>query len=807
MKNQKLAKKESVSVAPGSPGIEPRWTSSSKSGIGKSINAASNVTFTLSHGILNEVFFPREDIACIRDMELIVTDGEHFFSEEKRDTTHEIEWMEEGVPAFHMTNTCKQNKFVIEKEIITDPIRDTLLQQITFKPSEKNKSSTFNLYAILNPHLHNKGKDNTGWKGDYKGIPMLFAKRDHICLAFACSVDFLKTSLGFVGTSDGYTDLKIHHQMEWEYETAEKGNITLSAQLDISKNEKIVIAIGFGKTAEEAGHHAWSSILDGFEIAKEKYIYEWQKWQRLLENVKSDRNTIGRNFRTSAAVLRIHESKKFAGGIMASLSIPWGQSKGDDEQGGYHLVWPRDLVLSSGGFLSLNDKDSVLRILNYLMATQEDDGNWSQNMWLEGAPFWKGIQMDQVALPIILVHTACQNKFLDTERRNRYWPIVKKAISYLLKNGPSTPQDRWEEESGYTLFTLSAEIAALLAGADLAEENNEKEIALLCRETADFWNENIEHWTYVTDTETSREVGVDGYYMRINPYDLPANKVKNHYLYLKNHEGDEGKVLLGDLVCVDALSLVRFGLRSADDPRILNTLKVIDAKLKVDTHSGPSWHRYNNDGYGEDEYGDFSTTKGKGRPWPLLTGERAHYEIAAGNIKKAKELLKTMESFANNSLFPEQIWDAKNLPEKGLFFGKHSGSAMPLTWAHAEYIKLCCSIKAKQISDMPAFTQERYIKNKSVSAFNIWRFDNQLKSISPQKKLRIVVLEEAMIQWTDNHWQTRHEICTQNTGLGIHIADIDFKNKNSEEIIFTFFWENTKNWENINFEVCVNKKE
>ena len=114
MKNQKLAKKESVSVAPGSPGIEPRWTSSSKSGIGKSINAASNVTFTLSHGILNEVFFPREDIACIRDMELIVTDGEHFFSEEKRDTTHEIEWMEEGVPAFHITNTCRQNKWWLE---------------------------------------------------------------------------------------------------------------------------------------------------------------------------------------------------------------------------------------------------------------------------------------------------------------------------------------------------------------------------------------------------------------------------------------------------------------------------------------------------------------------------------------------------------------------------------------------------------------------------------------------------------------------------------------------------------------------
>ena len=144
---------------------------------------------------------------------------------------------------------------------------------------------------------------------------------------------------------------------------------------------------------------------------------------------------------------------------------------------------------------------------------------------------------------------------------------------------------------------------------------------------------------------------------------------------------------MGELVSVDALALVRFGLRAATDPRILNTIKVIDAKLKTDTPSGPCWHRYNKDGYGEDAKGNLYSGAGIGRAWPLLTGERAHYEIAAGNLDKAKELLNTMESFANNSLFPEQIWDTVDIPEKGLFLVKHSGSAMPLTWAHAEYIK------------------------------------------------------------------------------------------------------------------------
>ena len=792
---------ENDKLAPGAPGIPARWTSSSKSGIGKSINAASDVSFTIGHGIINEVFFSREDIACIRDMEFIVTSGKEFFSEEKRDTDHTIKWMKEGVPAFQIINICKQKKYSIEKEVLTDPIRNTLLQQIIFKPSGENKLSDFNLYVLLAPHIHNHGEGNDGWKGEFKDIPMLFAHRDNITLALACSSNFLKCSVGYVGNSDGYTDLKEHKKMEWEYPKVEDGNIALTAQIDISKNKKIVLAVGFGRTSEEAGNNAWASILDGYDLAKEKYIFEWERWQRSLSSVKSDRNRLGRNFRTSAAILRVHESKKFPGGVIASLSIPWGQSKGDGDLGGYHLVWPRDLALSSGGFLELNAKDDVLRILNYVMTTQEKDGRWSQNMWLEGVPHWNGIQMDQVALAILLVHTSYQKNFIDEERCKRYWPVVKKALKYLIVNGPYTHQDRWEEESGYTPFTLAAEIAALLAGASLAEANNEKEIAKYCVETADNWNDNIEKWTYVTGTSLSEKIGVDGYYMRINPFDLCADDVKNKYINLKNHVGDNGKILLGELICVDALALVRFGLRDANDPRILNTIKVIDAKLKTDTPSGPCWHRYNNDGYGEDENGNPYTGHGIGRAWPLLTGERAHYEIAAGHVEEARDLLKTMESFANNSLFPEQIWDAKNIPEKGLFFGKFTGSAMPLTWAHAEYIKLCSSIKKKRIADMPQFTQERYIKQKVTSPYEIWRFKNQQKSISNKKVFRIEVMADAIIHWTDDNWQTSNNVDTKNTGLDIYIADVILKNEDSGKIKFTFFWREVNHWENKDFKV------
>lgn len=798
----------SNATPPGAPGISARWTSSAKSGIGKSLNHSSNPIFTLSHGIINEVYYPREDLACIRDMGLIVTNGKDFFSEEKRDCTHSIKWMKEGVPAFQIVNTCVQKRYRIEKEILTDPYRDTLLQKIKFKPAKKFENESFKLFVLLAPHINNQGSGNTGWLGDYKGVPMLFANRDGITLALGSFyADFLKRSVGYVGTSDGYHDLKLHKKMEWEYAKAADGNIALTAEINISKTKEFVLALSFGLKADDAGNRAWSSLMDGFETAKDRYLYEWDQFQQKLHSVKTDRNTIGKDFRASATVLNLHDSKKFPGGVVASLSIPWGNTKGDLDLGGYHLVWPRDLVESSGGFLALQSKDEVLKILNYLMSTQEDDGKWSQNMWLEGTPWWTGIQMDEIALPILLVDQ-CERKYnLEPDRLKRYWPGIKKAISFLVIHGPFTQQDRWEEESGLSSFTLAAEITGLLSAAHLAEISDEPEIAGYCLEMADFWNEQIENWTYVTDTPLCKEVGVEGYYMRINPYPKPAEEVKNNFIYIKNHTGENGKMHLYELVCVDAISLVRFGLRAADDPKILNTIKLIDEKLKVETPYGPCWHRYTNDGYGEDRDGNGFSGNGQGigRAWPLLTGERAHYEIAAGNIQGAKDLLKALETFANNGLIPEQIWDTTDIPEKELFFGRHSGSAMPLTWAHAEYIKLCYSIKAKKIFDMSPDVYERYVTKKTLSPFMVWRFNFPCTTISADKILRIEVLTAAVVHWTADNWETKNDIDTKDTKVGMHLADIDFRKKESSEIKFTFFWKDACHWEGKDFMVKIIK--
>lgn len=699
----------SAKHAPGAPGVIPKWTTSSKSGIGKSLNSASQVAFSLSHGIVNEVYYPREDIPCIRDMGLLVSNGKDFFSEEKRDCVHKTKMIKTGIPAYKTNNTCKMKKYEIVKEIFTDPFRSTLVQRIQFK-TKKSPSKFYHLYALLAPHLNGHGVDNKGWFGEYKGVPMLYAESDGLCLALACSSPWLKRSVGYVGSSDGWMDINKHKKMEWEY-THANGNIALTAEIDITRHKEFVLAIGFGKNSDEASNHARSSLLDGFDFLKYWYIKGWEDWIKDLKHLEA------KNYKISAAVMRVHEAKAFPGGIIASLSIPWGETKGDDDKGGYHVVWPRDLVESAGGFLALHAYEDAARIVNYLMSTQAEDGSWPQNMWLEGMPHWKGLQLDQTAFPVLIIERCYRSKAIDDKRMKRYWPGAKKAILFLIEHAPYTEQDRWEEEKGYSPFTIAVTIAAMLAGADLAELNHEKELATICREKADEWNDSIEKWTYVTGTSLAKKYDVEGYYIRINPYhNIAADELEDREIDLKNHANGKGKTKISELVSVDALALVRFGIRAADDPRILNTIKVIDGLLKVDTPNGECWHRYNNDGYGEHKNGAAFDGTGVGRAWPLLAGERAHYEVAAGNVTGAKKLLKSMDAFSNDGLLPEQIWDMEDIPDRELCFGHPSGSAMPLTWAHAEYVKLCASIGGKKVFDMPLQTQKRYLKKKGMAS-------------------------------------------------------------------------------------------
>jgi glucoamylase len=796
-----------IRYAPGWPGIPPRWTSSAKSGVGTALNQHSKVWFTLSHGILNEVYYPRVDQACTRDLGFIVTDSREFFSEEKRDCTFENRPFEPGVPAFELANTCLSGGYRIHKEVFTDPYRNVVLQKVRFEPLQ-GQLSNYRLYVLLSPHLANSGYGNTGWVGDYKGATMFFAEHDGVTLALASSAPWAKKSVGFVGTSDGWQDLSQHFQMEWEYTRAENGNIAITGEIDLQASQgEFVLALGFGGIWSEAGQQARAALFEDYAELRSHYVAQWKNWQDGLLKLDQPQRS-GDLYRTSAAVLRTHESKDFLGGVIASLSIPWGFNKGDEDLGGYHLIWPRDLVETAGAMLAAGAVIDAAKVLRYLEATQEAEGNWPQNMWLDGRAYWHGVQMDETAFPVLL---------LDLLRREappaalgnlqRWWPMVRKAASYILRNGPVTQQDRWEEDAGYSPFTLAAEVSALLAAADIADLTGHHEAGSTLRDAADAWNDNIERWIYATGGDLAQQLGVDGYYVRIAPPDSDgAASPTQGFVPIKNRPPGDNLERASHVISPDSLALVRFGLRAANDPRILNTVKVIDALLRVQLPQGPCWYRYNGDGYGEHQDGSPFDGTGIGRPWPLLAGERAHYELAAGRLKEAEALLTVMEKSTSGEgrLLPEQVWDAADIPSLELFRGKPSGSACPLVWAHSEYVKLRRSLRDGKIFDQPPQTVQRYQIQKPERQIFGWRFNNKCRTVPRTKKLRLVLLSPAMVRWTLDGWQSSQDTNTRDTGLGIHTLDLPTASlPPGSHVVFTFFWPQENRWEGTDYTVEV----
>ncbi len=255
----------------------------------------------------------------------------------------------------------------------------------------------------------------------------------------------------------------------------------------------------------------------------------------------------------------------------------------------------------------------------------------------------------------------------------------------------------------------------------------------------------------------------------------------------------------------DALALVRFGLRAANDPRIVDTVRVIDALLRVETPFGPSWHRYTDDGYGEHPDGSPFDGTGVGRAWPLLTGERAHYAVALGLRDEAERLVETMERLAGEGgLLPEQVWDAPDVPERELFLGRPSGSAMPLVWAHAEYLKLVRSLSDGRVFDTPPQAVERYLTRRTSSRLAPWRFNHKTREMLRGRLLRIETLAPALVHWSADGWRTARDVATVDSGLGVHHVDLPTATQRPGTAVhFTFYWPGASRWEGRDFSVSV----
>jgi glucoamylase len=774
----------------GQPGLKIHWNTGAKAGVGTALNPSSWLWFTLSHGIVNEVYYPRIDTPSLREFGFIITDGRDFFSEEKHDAISEVNLVEYGIPNFIVTSRCRKGRYTLTKRITVDPKRNVLLQDVRL--DTPSGSPALMLYALITPHLDNQTEHNSAWISETRGLTVAYASHDKVCLALFSKPELTAASVGYVGVSDGWQILQREKKLAQMFNKAPDGSVAITVQL---KENSGVLALGFGENPEETAAQAEKSLRQGFTRSWNTNQKEWRLWFKGLQNSVPQAADSDLWF-SSCMVLKTHMAKENPGGVVASLAIPWGEAKSDNDRAGYHMVWPRDLCEAAGGCLAIGAYEEVDAILHFLQKTQQPDGHWPQNMWIDGRPHWNGIQLDETSSPIMLVYAMSQQQDWSQPRLKEFWPMLQKAASYLISKGPVTPQGRWENEPGYSLFALAAQIAALYLAGEIAEKIGESAQGTYLKETADWWNASLERWTYVQDNELARQLEIDGYYASIVTENSPSKGKAS---------GPAGLSLATKAeiqVSPDVLALVRFGLRAADDPRIVASIKAVDHLLRRETPFGPCWYRYRGDPYGEKPDGRPFDGSGQGRLWPILTGERAHYEIAAGHQEEAKRLAKTMAAFSSSTrLLPEQVWDQNDIPECELWQGRPTGSAMPLVWAHAEYIKLARSLDSGRIFDLPEVVKDHYVRQiRKRPIIPIWRFHNKIQNAPCSKKFRIETSSAAVVHWTDDHWQTTHDAMSRNIGLGLHYVDLDIQAETCC-LEFTFYWPEAARWEGSDFRV------
>lgn len=742
--------------APGSPGIPPTWTSSSKDLVGTTLGSG-RVWFTLGYGIVNEVYYPRVDIPQIRDLGFIVADGKGFWCEVKRLGSYEQRLPRAGIPA--PTISHRHERFTLELRLVPDPRRDVLLIDMVLTGDPDLRP-----YVLLAPHLGGSGHGNIAAAGRHYGHEVLWAEQGPFGLAIAAAdraqgEALGRRSAGYVGFSDGWQDFAKNGAMSWTHERAGPGNVALLGELE----RECVVALGLGSSRGAAASLAAAALAQRFDQPWAEHVGAWEDWQAQCHGaigIDATEPALDAQLHTSRMVLRCHMDKINPGAMVASLSVPWGNTK--DDRGGYHLVWPRDLVQCATALLCVGGEAEARDVLRYLIATQYDDGHWNQNQWLGGTPFWRGVQLDETALPVILAMLLHERDALDGIE---VAGMVHRALGFIVRMGPVTDQDRWEEDRGINAFTLAASIAALVAGAELLSDE-EKSVAV---DVADDWNARLDGWLYVRNSALAEQAGVEGHYIRIAPPDVLVDpNARRRVLSINNRGVDLGLTAENQVSC-DFLQLVRYGLRSADDPLVLSSLAVVDGLLRVETPSGPVWRRYNEDGYGEHTDGRGFDGTGRGRPWPLLTGERGHYELLAGN--DVRPYLRAMVAMAGrNGMLPEQVWDASPIPGKRLYAGRPTGSAMPLAWAHAEFVKLLLSSQLGRSFDCPRAAFERYGDRDKVPGRSVWSERAPSKDFFAGSDLRVNLGFAARIGWRSQGHDRWHETATAASLPGVHSA-------------------------------------
>lgn len=764
----------------------PTWATATKDMVGTGMDS-SRLWFTVAQGIVTEVYYPRIDIPQIRDLGFIVADGLGFWVELRRLGSYTVRLAAPGVPAVEVVHT--HPRFTFTLRICPSQKRDVLLLRYRLEGDANLRP-----YALVATRLGAEADNNVATIDKLNGRIVLCAEQGPFALALAAGDDkwadaWRRCSVGSLELSDGWQDFSRHGRMTWEYDRAGPGAVSLMGELP----SQGALALGLAPGKESAATLAVASLMEDFESVWNAQRDLWQAWHDacrypdLPEHLRS-------SMALSAMVLKVHQDRTYCGAMVASLSVPWGEST--QSRSGYHLVWARDLVETAGALLAMGAQKEACEALRYLIATQQEDGHWLQNQWLGGSPFWKGIQLDETALPVLLASLVRARRGLDGVPVR---DMVRRALRFIARAGPLTAQDRWEEAPGINTFTLAVAIAALVEGSVFLDEKA-RQFALLL---ADNWNARIEDWTYVQSTSLARRLGVAGYYVRTAPAAVFMCENDRAEHVPQGNRACDADAPGNDQLSTDFLQLVRVGLRRADDPCIRNSLSAIDQLLKTDTPCGPVWHRYNGDGYGEHDDGSPFDGTGRGRGWPLLTGERGHYALAAG--EDPLPYLEAMASMAGAAgLIPEQVWDAPAIPARNLEPGRPTGAAMPLAWAHSEFIKLCYSREQGHPVDRPAATWQRYGGRRPEVLHDIWGPRYRPRHVRQGNRFTIALLQHALVHWGINGWKEPRDSDTEDTGLGIWTTEIPVTGLHAGETVqFTFYWHDTATWEDQEYAVTI----
>ncbi|MHB0955375.1 MAG: glycoside hydrolase family 15 protein [Pirellulaceae bacterium] len=718
--------------APSGPGVASVWAPAAKEFLGTSRSDASRVYFTGAQGIVTEVFYPTLDRVQNVDMQFLITDAVGSWgaeqAEERKQLEHDVSLINKRAMAWQVETTADNGKWKVTKKIFTDPGRNSLIQRVTFHTLESGKTvQDYRVYVLNNPAIDNSGggemssgiADNSQTL-TFDGRIMLVASEPHkTSTALAMSLPWktvsgeIKVSNGFVGRNDGWTDLfggADDRTMDWHFDGCFGGNIAQMGWIDFGATTQNSISfdvvLSFGESEHAAMAAADATLDSNLDELEEQYILEWVSYANALD----DQNGMADDqYYLAAMSLKTIQDKR-NGAMVAGAGTPWGESNGDDNQGGYHLVWARDLFKFASALLAAGDADSAKKAVDYLFTVQmQDDGRFPQNSYVDGTQYWSGTQMDEAAMPIILAWKLHQVQPLDL---NALWPRIKKAAEFVATNGPVTGQERWEEMGGYSPSTIAAEIAGLICAADLANAAGDPGAATFYRIRADEWRNNVANWTFTT----TGFHGNNRYYIRITANDDPNDDVK---LSFGNGGGTHGERYIID---GGFLELVRLGAMSPQDWTILETLPEYDTILKQTiTGLGDAWFRYNYDGYGErNDGGSYDGENGRGRLWPIFTAERGIYEIDKSRTAAAGQpFLNALKAFSSPVGFiPEQIWNEsasitgwQTITPPPYQPGTATRSIRPLSWAMGEYINLIAAINNEQ-GDAPTVVTQRYSSDK-----------------------------------------------------------------------------------------------